>query len=35
MHKDNLTAFDNDREVLMELGFTADDISLMRDTVSK
>lgn len=35
MHEDDLSAFDNDRETLLELGFTADDITLMRDTISR
>ena len=33
MHKDNLNAFDNDHETLISLGLSADDISLMRDTI--
>jgi hypothetical protein len=32
-HNDNLSAFDNDYEVLRELGIPHDDISLMRDTI--
>jgi tetratricopeptide (TPR) repeat protein len=35
MHKDNLMAFDNDHDTLLSLGFTADDIRLMRDTVNE
>jgi hypothetical protein len=35
MHKDNLMAFDNDHDTLVSLGFTADDIRLMRDTVNE
>ena len=34
MHKDELNAFDNDRETLISLGLSADDISLMRDTIT-
>ena len=33
MHKDNLNAFDNDHETLISFGLSADDISLMRDTI--
>lgn len=34
IHKDELNAFDNDRDTLIALGLNADDISLMRDTIS-
>ena len=33
IHKDELQAFDNDRDTLIDLGLSADDISLMRDTI--
>lgn len=34
MHNDELEAFDNDHDILMSLGLSADDISLMRDTIA-
>ena len=34
IQKDDLTAFDNDCDTLMTLGLSADDISLMRDTIA-
>lgn len=34
IHKDELRAFDNDRDTLINLGLSADDISLMRDTIA-
>lgn len=33
-HNDGLAAFDNDCTILMELGISADDISLMRETIN-
>ena len=35
MHQDGLHAFDNDHDTLVYLGLSADDISLMRDTILK
>ena len=34
IHNDGLNAFDNDRDTLITLGLNADDIGLMRDTIT-
>ncbi len=34
MHDDELEAFDNDHDILLSLGISADDISLMRETIA-
>ena len=35
MHEDNLEAWDHDRETLLELGLSDDDINLMRETIAQ